>query len=233
MGSGRARTLQAEWQSPGVPYGTHSNHTKFEGPDPEYWCHKGYAVANYDVRGVGNSEGDIYCWGSQEGRDGYDLVEWLAKQKWCNGKVGMAGNSALSMAQWRIAAEYPPHLACIAPWEGTADIYREFVNMGGFTECGFNPFLVAHIVGKGLVEDYYTMTQNYPLFNAYWEDKVPAFENDSSRHTSRWAGIIFIIAARPTVSGISARHKNGCAPTGNSSGRISIPRKYRRPDPFL
>lgn len=171
-----ADSLQAEWQSPGVPYGTHSNHTKFEGPDPEYWCHKGYAVANYDVRGVNNSEGDICCWGSQEGRDGYDLVEWLAKQKWCNGKVGMAGNSALSMAQWRIAAECPPHLACIAPWEGTADIYREFVNMGGFTECGFNPFLVAHIVGKGLVEDYYTMTQKYPLFNAYWEDKVPAFE---------------------------------------------------------
>ena len=171
-----ADSPQTEWQTLGVPHGSHSNMTKFEGPDPAYWCHKGYAIANYDPRGVGNSEGDIYLWSSQEGRDGYDLVEWLAKQDWCNGKVSMAGNSALAMAQWRIAAECPPHLACIAPWEGTAEIYREFVNMGGFTECGFNPFLVKMLVGKGLIEDYYTMTQDYPLMNAYWEDKIPDFE---------------------------------------------------------
>jgi predicted acyl esterase len=173
---GCADSLQTEWQTLGVPHGSHSNHAKFEGPDPEYWCHKGYAVANYDPRGVGNSEGDIYVWSSQEGRDGYDLVEWLAKQQWCNGKLGMAGNSALAKAQWRIAAERPPHLACIAPWEGNADTYREMINMGGFTEYGFNQFLIAKIVGGGLIEDYYTMTQDYPLMNAYWEDKIPAFE---------------------------------------------------------
>ena len=169
--------MQTEWQTTGVPYGSHSNHTKFEGPDPEYWCHKGYAVANYDMRGVNNSEGDICFWGSQEGRDGYDLVEWLAKQKWCNGKVGMAGNSALAMAQWRIAAECPPHLACIAPWEGTADAYREFVQYGRIHRVRIQSISSSkHIVGKGLIEDYYTMTQKYPLNNAYWEDKVPAFE---------------------------------------------------------
>lgn len=166
---------QTEWQTLGVPHSSHSNMAKFEGPDPAYWCHKGYAIANYDLRGTGNSEGDIYLWSSQEGRDGYDLVEWLAKQYWCNGKVSLAGNSALAMAQWRIAAERPPHLTCIAPWEGIADIYRELINMGGFTECGFNPFLVKMIAGKGLIEDHYTMTQDYPLMNAYWKDKIPDF----------------------------------------------------------
>ena len=164
------------WQTPGVPFGSHSVHAKFEGPDPEYWCHHGYAIANYDPRGIGNSEGDAYVWSSQEGRDGYDLIEWLAQQEWCNGKIGMAGNSALAMAQWRIAAEQPPHLACIAPWEGTADLYREFVNMGGFSECVFNQRVVAWVVGTGLIEDYYTMTKDYPLMNAYWADKIPAFE---------------------------------------------------------
>ena len=78
-------------------------HAKFEGPDPDYWCHKGYAIVNYDPRGIGNSEGDIDLWSSQEGRDGYDLIEWLAQQEWCSGKIGMLGNSALAMAQWRIA----------------------------------------------------------------------------------------------------------------------------------
>jgi len=165
-----------EWQTLGTPYGSYSKHCKFEGPDPEYWCHKGYAIANYDPRGIGNSEGDMYIWSSQEGRDGYDLIEFLARLEWCNGRIGMAGNSALAMAQWRIAAEQPPHLACIAPWEGTAEIYREFVNMGGFTESGFNPFLVNELVGKGLVEDHYQMTKDYPLMNAYWEDKIPDFK---------------------------------------------------------
>jgi predicted acyl esterase len=166
---------EVEWQTLGVPTNSHSSMAKFEGPDPAYWCHKGYAIANYDLRGVGNSGGDIYLFSSQEGRDGYDLVEWLAKQDWCSGKVGMAGNSALAMAQWRIAAERPPHLACIAPWEGIADIYREFINMGGFTEYGFNSFLTQMLTGKGLIEDHYTMALDYPLMNAYWEDKIPDF----------------------------------------------------------
>ena len=125
-------TPEIEWQTPGVPEGSHSNNAKFEGPDPNYWCHQGYAICNYDPRGIGNSEGDIYLWSSQEGRDGYDLIEWLAEQEWCSGKVGMLGNSALAMCQWRIAAEQPPHLACIAPWEGIADIYRETLPWGGF-----------------------------------------------------------------------------------------------------
>ena len=164
------------WQTNGVPYGSHSDFTKFEGPDPLYWCYKGYAIVNYDMRGIGNSEGDCYMWSSQEGRDGYDLVEWLAGQEWCSGSVGMCGNSAFAMAQWRIAAEQPPHLTCIAPWEGTGEIYREFLNKGGITECGFNKFLVADFVGNGYIEDVYQTSQDYPLNNAYWEDKVPKWE---------------------------------------------------------
>lgn len=172
-----ADSVGIQWQTRGVPYGSHSNHAKFEGPDPEYWCRKGYAIANYDMRGVNNSEGDICFWGQLERNDGYDLIEWLAEQEWCNGKVGMSGNSALAMAQWRIAAERPPHLACIAPWEGAADAYRELYNMGGFTECGFRRFMWKAFKGYGLIEDCFAMIQKYPLNNAYWESKVPAFEN--------------------------------------------------------
>jgi len=79
-----------EYQAIGVPYGSCSKNTKFEGPDPEYWCHHGYAVANYDQRGVNNSEGDIELSTSLEGEDAYDLVEFLAGLEWCNGKVGFA-----------------------------------------------------------------------------------------------------------------------------------------------
>src|SRR5579875_1657966 len=104
----------------GVPPGTVSPMAKFESLDPAYWCHYGFAIINPDARGAGNSEGDIACFGTQEGRDGYDLVEWVAAREWSNGKVGMAGNSWVAMAQWYTAAEKPPHLTCIAPWEGTS-----------------------------------------------------------------------------------------------------------------
>ncbi len=116
---------------PGVPEGAVSNMTKFEGPDPAYWCAHGYAIINTDGRGCGNSEGNQSIWNDQDGRDGYDVVEWAAAQPWCNGKVGMAGNSSLAISQWYVAAEQPPHLACIAPWEGLTDLYREIVTNNG------------------------------------------------------------------------------------------------------
>jgi predicted acyl esterase len=161
-----------EYGTIGVPYGSHSKNAKFEGPDPEFWCHQGYAVANYDHRGVNNSEGDIYMAASCEGRDAYDLVEFLAEQPWCNGKVGFAGNSGLAVIQWKAAAEQPPHLACIAPWEGTLDTYRHLLSTGGITECGFNPYLFSMMYGGGYMEDHYLMALEHPYYDAYWKDKV-------------------------------------------------------------
>ena len=62
-----------------------------------------------DVRGTGASEGEyIGLLGTQEGRDGYDLVEWLAKQPWCDGNVGMIGYSYYGMIQLKTAIEQPP-----------------------------------------------------------------------------------------------------------------------------
>ena len=48
---------------------------KFEGPDPAYWCAKGYAICNPDPRGIAHSEGDIAMIGTQEGKDCHDLIE--------------------------------------------------------------------------------------------------------------------------------------------------------------
>lgn len=166
-----------EYDVIGVPYGSFSKNAKFEGPDPEYWCHQGYAIANYDQRGVNNSEGDIEMSSSLEGQDGYDLVEFLADLEWCNGKVGFAGNSGLAVIQWKAASEKPPHLACIAPWEGTMDTYRQLLAMGGIVECGFNPYLFTMMYGSGYMEDHYQMVLERPYYDAYWKDKVAKLEN--------------------------------------------------------
>lgn len=165
----------AEWQIMGVTPGTVSKAAKFESPDPLYWCYKDYAIANVDPRGVGHSEGDVDIFGSQDARDGYDFVEWAAKQPWCSGKVGMSGNSCVAMTQWRIAAQQPPHLACIAPWEGTSDIYRESMFEGGVPAISFNEFIVGSVTGENGVDDLVAMGQKSELMNAYWEDKIPDF----------------------------------------------------------
>lgn len=161
----------------GVPEGALSAGAKFEGPDPAYWCHHGYAVINPDSRGSGNSEGDIVFWGTGDGQDGYDLIEWVAARDWCNGRVGMAGNSWLAIAQWYIAAQRPPHLAAIAPWEGQDDWYRDGVFPGGVPEPGFAGTVLRTVCGNNRVEDVTAMMQSYPLQNAFWADRRARVED--------------------------------------------------------
>lgn len=175
----RPHDMPRPWATYGVPADAISNGTKFEGPDPHYWCHYGYAVANVDPRGCGHSEGEMPIWGDLEGKDGYDTIEWLASQEWCNGKVGMAGNSMLAMMQWYIAAEQPPHLAAIAPWEGCSDILREFMCEGGIPAIGFNTFVYRDLgseSSEGLIEDIPAMAVKYPDMNGYWKSKIAKFE---------------------------------------------------------
>ncbi len=165
-----------EWRMMGVPAGTVSEMSKFESPDPGYWCLNGYAVVNVDPRGCGHSQGDSQIFGTSDGKDGYDVIEWLARQHWCSGKVGMSGNSGVAMSQWRVAAEQPPHLACIAPWEGTSDIYRESAFEGGIPGKDFVENIVAFMTGDGYIDDMVAMMDKYPYLNEYWQDKAVKFE---------------------------------------------------------
>ncbi len=97
----------------GLDSGVLSGLEKCEGPDPAYWCAHGYAICNPDARGIAESGGDSFLWDRQEGRDCHDLIEWLAAQDWCTGKVAMSGTSYLAASQWFTAAEQPPHLTAI------------------------------------------------------------------------------------------------------------------------
>ncbi len=79
-----------------------------------YFAKHGYVYALVDVRGRGNSGGEFEPF-VNEGKDGYDVVEWLAKQSYCNGKVTMWGGSYAGFDQWTVLKEFPPHLATIVP----------------------------------------------------------------------------------------------------------------------
>ena len=79
-----------------------------------YFASNGLIFLGIDVRGRGNSEGAFEPF-VNEGKDGYDVVEWLAKQPWCSGKVAMWGGSYAGFDQWTTLKEFPPHLATIVP----------------------------------------------------------------------------------------------------------------------
>jgi len=79
-----------------------------------YFAKNGYVFALVDVRGRGNSEGRFEPF-ANEGRDGYDVVEWLARQPWCDGQVAMWGGSYGGFDQWFTLKEFPPHLKTIVP----------------------------------------------------------------------------------------------------------------------
>lgn len=149
---------------------------KFEGPDPAYWCRHGYAICSPDARGVAFSDGDSTLLGRQEGQDCYDLIEWLAEQEWCNGKVAMSGTSYLAAAQWFTAAEQPPHLAAISPTEGFNDVYRDLIAFGGMPDHGFAQLLAYNFVGKGKREDYVAEAKQRPLVDELWRDKAADLE---------------------------------------------------------
>ena len=193
----------------GVPKAAVSGLQKFEGPDPAYWCARGYAVLNVDSRGAFMSGGDVHFWGSQDGRDGYDVVEWTAAQEWSNGKVGLAGNSWLAIAQWFIAAERPPHLAAIAPWEGLVDIYRYDVCRGGIPDTGFMERTIDGTCGNGRVEDPPAMLKRYPLMNEYWRDKAARVEEieASAYVVASWTNPVHSHGTLPGFEGLSSEKK--------------------------
>ena len=64
-----------------------------------FYAQQGYVFAAQDVRGRYDSEGVYYAW-RNEARDGFDTLEWIDAQEWCDGNVGMAGGSYVGMVQW-------------------------------------------------------------------------------------------------------------------------------------
>jgi putative CocE/NonD family hydrolase len=90
---------------------------------------RGYAVMIQDVRGRFASEGE-FAPHRNEGRDGYDTIEWVARQAWSDGRVGTFGLSYPGSVQWLAALEQPPHLKAMAPAMTYASL-REAVYPGG------------------------------------------------------------------------------------------------------
>ncbi len=103
-----------------------------EAGDIPYFVSRGYVHVIGDLRGSGASEGEFHGhFNKSEGEDGYDLVEWAARQPWCDGNVGMVGRSYFAQVQVKTAIEQPPHLKAICPISEFSDFYRDGAYHGG------------------------------------------------------------------------------------------------------
>lgn len=102
-----------------TPYGRYSKEAFARA---EYFAQRGYVYVNQDVRGRFDSEGDFEVL-VNEGRDGYDTIEWLARQPWSDGNIGTFGGSYESWDQWLAAEQQPPHLRTMIVQSTPPDIF--------------------------------------------------------------------------------------------------------------
>src|SRR5690606_38096247 len=108
-------------------------------------------------------------------QDGYDTVEWAARQPWSNGKVGMEGGSYLGNVQWQAAALAPPSLVAIFPAVASTSLYHNTFYHGG-------AFKLAVSYGWGVVR--------MPLRIMYPQHWRPyAYAPPELKHGSRFSGL--------------------------------------------
>ncbi len=95
-----------------------------------YFVQRGYVVAAVDIRGTGNSEGRLipYEYSDIEHGDGEVVIDWLAKQKWSKGRVGMFGISWGGFNAIQMAARNPPALKAIIALDATEDLFQDDVH---------------------------------------------------------------------------------------------------------
>jgi putative CocE/NonD family hydrolase len=102
----------------------------------EYFARAGYVVVMQDVRGRFASEGEWYFLSEQEGPDGFDTVEWIASQPWCNGRIGTMGLSYSTATQQALAVLRPPGLASQFLSDGGYDYFHRTLRHSGAFELG-------------------------------------------------------------------------------------------------
>jgi putative CocE/NonD family hydrolase len=171
-----------------TPYG------KGEGLSPNYQAllDHGFAVMVEDVRGRYESEGEFEPL-TQEPADGDDTLNWMARQPWCDGKIGMTGGSYLGIVQWKAALRANPHLKAIFTVVAGDDDYRDrFYSTGGAMKLGnrlewmaenlrtpgyhpdFNRFIwhlplrTADVAATGRVSSMYQQAVAHPSFDSFW-----------------------------------------------------------------
>ena len=117
----------------------------------------GYTVVVVDVRGTGFSQGVWDVFQSREQQDTTEVIDWAAKQRWSNGKIGMAGVSYSAISQIHAANKRPAALKAIFPVEPGGDLIRDIVAPGGALGAGFLPLWLTLVNGTKMIPNVASM----------------------------------------------------------------------------
>ncbi len=169
-----------------TPYG------KSDDPSSLYrdFVRRGYAVVAQDVRGRYKSEG-VFRPLHQEGPDGYDTLTWIARQPWCDGKIGMIGGSYRGIAQWKVAVLNHPNLKAMFPVVSGWDDYTDrFYSAGGAMKLGGRlEWMAENLKIPGFRPDFAKFILHIPLRSAdvaatgarseMWQEAIEHPERDA------------------------------------------------------
>jgi hypothetical protein len=166
--------------------GVHEMMTKF--------AQHGYAVVVADVRGRYESDGKWEPF-RDEAKDGYEIIEWAAKQDFSNGRIGLQGGSYVGHNQWAAASQNPPHLVAAFPALASTNIYANWLTMGGAFRLSFNyGWGVVRMPNRIMLPQYWH-TENYMPENLRYEnalmhlplnDMDVEFEGSPVQHYRDW-----------------------------------------------
>ncbi len=151
----------------------------------ELYVERGYVYAHMDIRGCGKSGGEFRLLDRNEQRDLYDVIAWLGRQHWSNGKVGGIGQSYFCMSQWWMAIQKPPSLACICAFDGLNDPYRASIYQGGMLGDFFGAYWwnQNRIINRHPANGEYPreqtcdlnlLIQQHPTYDAFWRERCAA-----------------------------------------------------------
>ncbi|MDF1811820.1 MAG: CocE/NonD family hydrolase, partial [Verrucomicrobiales bacterium] len=178
----------------------------------------GYVVALINYRGTHDSEGTwvgyrAMQWGNK--KDGYDVCEWLAKQSWCNGKVGTFGSSQGGYAQNYLAVTQPPHLVCQFMIDTGLSLFHEGYRIGGTTRPGrFSEFGGKENIeaNRKLLSEWY----QHPHYDDYWKAEDASLHFDKMNVPCFTIGSWFDFMNQGSIASFVGRqHKGGENSRGN------------------
>ncbi|MFJ9712534.1 CocE/NonD family hydrolase [Streptomyces sp. NPDC101234] len=150
-----------------LPYDKNSRYV-FMDRIAAYLTARGYAVVVQDVRGKFRSEGETMPF-VHEADDGYDTIDWIVRQEWSNGRVGMFGDSYYGATQWAAASAGHPALKAIAPRVTGADGIRpDYWERDGVTQLFGALYYAAYWTDRWVYEFQPDLTRR-PLIQAMEE----------------------------------------------------------------
>ena len=191
----------------------------------DFFVPHGYSVCLQDCRDRYRSEGTreyFHAATPHEGEDGYDTVEWIAEQRWSNGRVGTVGSSFAGITQVRMALERPPHLTAIWPDVVPTNSFQHQSREGGAMQLHMFWALFIHAQdAQDIADDPEKQAEVWAdltrLRELFWETPVPRGPDLAAARADAREVPARLLHARQLRRALVAEGVRLHAPTGTST----------------